>query len=653
MTSSHFYKFGPFRLDPAERQLMRDSKPVALTPKCFDLLVVLVENGGHLLEKEKLIATLWPDHFVEESNLSFNISTLRKALGEGPGGQQYIETVPKKGFRFVGQIEEHRGSDTRPVSWNPDGAVPARQRTPDGDRPAERSMDAGNGAQPATLTRPSRGLRVLFLVVAAGMVGFLAYQLLTRRVYPPIQKPPRTIAVLPFKPLSADSRNESLEMGMAETLINRLSGINEIVVRPMSAVRKYTDPQQDIAKAGQELQAEAVLDGSIQKAGERVRLTVRLVSVQTGATIWAEQFDTDFTDIFKVQDSISERVTQALTLKLNGVEREQLTKRSTDNSEAYQLYLQGRYLFSKQTGDSGDNFRNSLKYFQQALEKDPKFAPAYVGISEFYITDGPNLIALSPQERLTKAKAAVVKALELDDSLAEAHNALAEIKYQYEYDWLGAEEDFKRAVDLNPNVAFIRLAYGWYLMCQGRFDQAHAQMEKAQELDPVSLQINRARGTLLLYRRQYDQAINYFLKLREAEPTAHRTHLLMSVAYEKTGRQAEAVEESLEHGRSLGFLTSEQIGFLRKSFKTSGWHGFLQGRIVLLEQRSKTDYMSPNHLAGLYSLLGEKDHAFAWLEKALNERDPAIVKIKIDPIYDNLRSDPRFIKLLQRINLTP
>jgi adenylate cyclase len=197
------------------------------------------------------------------------------------------------------------------------------------------------------------------------------------------------------------------------------------------------------------------------------------------------------------------------------------------------------------------------------------------------------------------------------------------------------------------------LAFGWYLMCAGRIDQSHEQLEKAQELDPGSRQINRARGTLLLYSRQFDRAINYFLKRREAEPTAHRTHLLMSVAYEKTGREAEAVEEALEHGRSLGFLTSEQIGLLRKSFKTSGWHGYLRSRIVLLEERSKTEYVSPNHMAGFYSLLGEKDHAFAWLEKTFDERDPAIVKIKIEPIYDNLRSDPRFTKLLQRMNLTP
>ena len=650
---THLYKFGPFRLDPAERQLIRDGEPVALTPKCFDLLVVLVENSGHLLEKEKLLTTLWPDHFVEESNLSFNISTLRKALGEGQNGQQYIETVSKKGFRFVGRVEEQLSDDSAIVKWDQGRALPAGIGNEHQGQLLDPAVEAVTTVPQVSPARQSQKVKTLVIVVVAGVVGLLAYGLWKRRDIPPTPQPLRTIAVLPFKPLSADSRNESLEMGMAETLINRLSGIKEIVVRPLSAARKYTDPEQDSIKAGQELRAEAVLDGSIQKAGERVRVAVRLVSVQTGATIWTEQFDADFTDIFKVQDSIAERVTQALTLKLNGVERERLTKRSTDNSEAYQLYLQGRYLFSKQTGDSGDNFRKSLEYFQQAVEKDPTFAPAYVGISEYYITDGPNNILLSSQERIAKAKAAVVKALELDDALGEAHNALAELKYQYEFDWSGAEADFKRAIDLNPNVAYIRLAYGWYLMCAGRFEQAHTEMEKAQELDPVSLQINRSRGILLLYTRQYDKAIQYFLKLREAEPTGHRTQQLMSVAYAQTGRHEEAVAEALDYGRTLGFLKPEEIAALRQAFKTSGWSGYLWARIHILEESSKKEYVPPNAPAAFYALLGEKDLAFAWLEKTFDARDPAIVKIKIDPTYDSLRSDPRFTRMLQRVNLKP
>jgi DNA-binding winged helix-turn-helix (wHTH) protein/TolB-like protein len=293
-------------LDPAERKLTRGSEPVALTPKCFDLLVVLVENSGHLLEKEKLITILWPDHFVEESNLSFNISTLRKALGDGQGGQQYIETVPKKGFRFVGQVEEESGDEMEIRTINQNPAVSEVALKGYGETMGGQAFQPESIVQGAAASH-SRRLNILFIVLAAGAIGFLAHQLWTRRATTPVQPPLRTIAVLPFKPLSNESRNESLELGMAESLISKLSGMKQIVVRPVGAVRKYTDPQQDPAQVGRELEAEAVLDGTIQKAGDRVRVTVRLVDVENSATSWSEQFDTDFTDIFRVQDAISER----------------------------------------------------------------------------------------------------------------------------------------------------------------------------------------------------------------------------------------------------------------------------------------------------------------------------------------------------------
>jgi TolB-like protein/DNA-binding winged helix-turn-helix (wHTH) protein len=628
-------------LDPAERKLTRGSDPVALTPKCFDLLVVLVENADHLLEKEKLLTTLWPDHFVEESNLSFNISVLRKALGEGQGGQQYIETVPKRGFRFVGQVEEQLVGDSNFES-NRDKTLLGGQ---------ERSVATGRPLHPFTSTSLWQRLRLPFIALAVGLIGFFSYQLWTRRADTPSEKTLRTIAVLPFKPLSAESRNESLEMGMAETLINKLSGIKEIVVRPMSVTRKYTDPQQDPAQVGHELHAEAVLDGSIQKVGDRVRVTVRLVNVENGATSWSEQFDADFTDIFRVQDSISERVTQALTLRLSPEDKARLKLHQTEDAEAYQLYLQGNYFFSKPTGDRSDNFRKSLENHQRAAERDPKFAAAYVGIAEYFISAGDNR---PPLERSAQAKAAILRALALDDSLPQAHNALAELKYQYEFDWLGAEAEFKRALDFEPNNAYFHVAYSWYQMCLGRFDQAQAELDKALELEPDSLRFNKTQGILFLFRRQYDKAFRHYDKMRQVEPNLiHRNQWSMSVAYEQMGLHPQAVDEFLEDGRTRGYLTPAEIQALSKTFKTSGWQSFVLARIDLLERKVKQEYVSPTTLAGIHALAGEKDSAFAWLEKAIDTRDPWLSLIKIQPAYDTLRSDPRFTTLLQRMNLVP
>jgi tetratricopeptide (TPR) repeat protein len=366
----------------------------------------------------------------------------------------------------------------------------------------------------------------------------------------------------------------------------------------------------------------------------------------------SESFDEQFTDILKVQDSISERVTQALSLKLTGEEIASLTKHDTDNPEAYQLALQGQYFFSKQTGDFQDNLRRGLDFYQKAVEKDPKFARAYIGISEFYISGGNPPI--SPLERLKRAKDAVLRALELDNSLAEAHNALAELKYQYEFDWTGAGTHFKRALELGPNVSYFHLAHYWYLMCQERFDEAQVELDKAQQLAPGNIRINNAQGVLFLFRRQYDKAISHYENTRKVEPAAiHRNQWTMSIAYQRMGLHKEAVEEFLEDGRTRAYLEREEIEKLRKTFNESGWRSFEQMRLDLLEQKSKKEDLPPTLMAGVYALAGEKDAAFAWLDKAIDARDGWVALIKIQPAYDSLRTDPRFIKLLERMNLAP
>lgn len=652
MRGNHLYEFGPFRLDPGERRLLRDGEPVALTPKCFDLLVMFVGNSGHLLEKAELLERLWPGQFVEEANLSFNVSSLRKALGEGRDGQHFIETVPKKGFRFVARVVDHAGVDADLAVGKKSPVPPADDREEVGESPTRSAPEAAGSALPIPTASPSRRsqrLRILFAVLGALALGLLAYGLRMSRTAVPAGQPHKTIAVLPFKPLSADSRDESLEMGMADTLITKLGNVSQIVVRPFSAVRKYTDPRQDPVEAGRELRAEAVLDGSIQKAGERVRVSVRLVDVRTGARLWAEQFDADFTDIFGVQDSISERVTKALTLELSGEERARLTKRYTDDPEAYQLYLQGYYLRTRSTEE---DVRRSFEYYRRALEKDPNFALAYVGMAQSNLT----LLgkARAPASEVIPASVAyMLRALELDPGLAEAHNLLAEIRYQHEYDWPGAETEFRRAVELNPNAALIRLAYGWFLMCAGRFDEARAEMERAQELDPSSILINRARGRLFHFTRQYDRAVEHFRKILEVEPGMGPTHWSLATTYEQKGMYAEAVEEYLTDANTNGFLRPEEIEEARETFRVSGWQAYVQMRATKLEERSRKEYIAPTLLANNYVRLGKRDQAFAALEQAFEARDPALVRLTIEPLYDGLRSDPRYTELVRRIKLTP
>jgi DNA-binding winged-HTH domains len=650
MQSRQVCTFGPFRLDAGERQLLREGKAVPLTPKCFDLLLLLVENSGHLLEKNEILERLWPDQFVEEGNLSFNISVLRKALGEIDSKRRYIETVPKKGFRFIGEVERilpeepvgHAGSDVE---------LDDSELLFDSAKSEETSVEATARPIPSTVIHQLMRSRIAIIaVLAAATVLAVSYFVLRNRSA--AVRPFNTVAVLPFKPILAATRDESLELGMTETLITSLAGIKQLVVRPMSAVRKYADLQQDSSQAGRELQVDAVLDGSIQKDGDRVRVSVRLIETHNGALLWAEQFDENFTDIFKVQDSISRRVTNALKLKLSGDEQAQLTKRYTNDPEAYELYLQGHYLWTKRDVNS---LNKSLEYYQRAVDKDPKFSMAYVGIAESNMSKLGSAKA-SAQETIPKAIAATTKALELDPSLAEAHNSLAELKYQYAYDWTGAEKEFILALELNPNAAFIHLGYGWFLMMAGRFDESHGELERAQVLDPGSTIINRARGRLLYFRRQFDQAIPHYQKIIELEPDVGQNHWAIAQVYAQKEMYAEAVDEFLKAAPPENVLRpgqAERIEAVRALFRASGWQGFQEKTTAFMEKRSKTVYVSPQVIATGYARQGKIEQSLTWLEKAVEQRDPAVVTVKVEPIFDGLRGHPRYAKLLQSINLSP
>ncbi|MGH9934631.1 MAG: winged helix-turn-helix domain-containing protein, partial [Blastocatellia bacterium] len=465
--SPQFYEFGPYRLDPAERILLRDGHPVPLTLKAFDLLLALVENNGHIVEKEALLKAVWPDSFVEEGVLSVNVFKLRKTLGENEG-LKFIETVPKRGYRFVAAVKTVY-------------------------------------IEPAPLTATPIGGVII------------------------------SIAVLPFRSLGADGSDDYLGLGMADALITRLSNIRRLVVRPTSAVRKYTGPAQDAQAVARDLMVESVLEGSFRRSGERIRVTVQLISPHASAPLWAEKFDEQFTDIFAVEDSISAQVALSLLQQLSGEEERRLAKRQTANAEAYRLYLKGRYFWNKRT-EAG--LRKGIEYFQQALEIDPHYALAWAGIADSYLL-GAN--TQTPREAMPKAKAAALRALELDDTLAEAHASLARIRMFFDWDWAGAESEFTRALELNPNYTTARQWFANYLIAMGRAPEAIAQINLAQELDPLSLIINTARGWIYYFARQYDQALEQYQRVLEMDSSFVMAQREIGMIYERKGMYAEAI----------------------------------------------------------------------------------------------------------------
>jgi TolB-like protein/Tfp pilus assembly protein PilF len=575
------YEFGAFSLNASEHLLIRDGQVVALKPKVLDLLLILVQNSGHIVEKEVLMKQIWPDSFVEESNLAVNISVLRKVLGKGKDGKAYIENISKRGYRFVAEVIV---------------AEPA---------PHQFTIQT-NGKYPAHSGRTS-------------------------------------IAVLPFKHIGSSENDEYLGLGITDALITRLSNVQQVIIRPTNAVRKYQDVLDPIA-VGQELKVETVLDGSIRQSGQRIRVTVQLVSVADGVSLWAEKFDEQFTGIFEVEDSISEQVTKALMLRLSSEEKERLVKHHTDDSEAYQAYLRGRYYSDKRIPDT---LNKAIGYFQQAIDIDPNYALAYCGLAQSYIfASGYNL--LSPKEYLPKAEEAILKALQIDDTLAEAHGTLGYYKL-FIWDWSGAEKELRRAIEQNPNSTLHRRWYAIYLRQMACLDAAKVEIQKALELDPLSINLLANLAITLFFARQYDQAIEYLSETLELEPLAG-TRLLLGLAYEQKNMHDKAIIE-FKKAMNDQVMKSETLAYIGYSYATSGRKAKAQKVLDELLEISQKEYVEPYFIALIYTALGERDEAFAWLEKGYEEHILTMGELKIDPMFDSLRNDPRFDNLLQRMGL--
>jgi DNA-binding winged helix-turn-helix (wHTH) protein/TolB-like protein/Tfp pilus assembly protein PilF len=636
------YEFGEFRIDRLDRVLTRDSQLVPLTPKVFDLLLLLIENHGHVVGKDRLMSEVWPDTFVEEGNLTQNISVLRKTLGE----KHYIQTIPRRGYRFVGDI--------RPVDSGTESVViheRTRSRIVIKEGPTLEPVASSAGLLP--IARPTFWSRrkvfllgvTVFAIVIAGIVWKSS-----RKPEPVIPARPqiRTIAVLPFKPLSNEGREEYLELGIADALIARLSSIRQLLVRPTSSVRKYADTSYDPIVVGRELKTDAVIDGNIQRLGDRVRINVQLIRISDGSVLWGYHCDDACTDLFMAQDSISANVAHALTLTLTDVEGQALTKRYTNNPEAYQLYLKGRFFWNKRTEDG---IQKGIEYFQLAIQKDPTYALAYVGLADCYAilqgySSGPS------KEFYPKAEAAARKALALDDTLAEAHASLAFCFWAYDWNLTESEKEFKRTIELNPNYATVHQWYGnSVLSILGRFDEAIAEGKQAQELDPVSLVINMDLGDTFIYARQYDKAIEQLQKTVEMDSNWYSARLGLGLAYESKGSFPEAIAEYQKATQ----LDDDPyaLAYLGHAYGASGDRESASKALDQLKEISKRRTVSPFSFALVYAGLGQNEQAVEWLEKSYQDRAFADVGyIKVDPRFDSLRADARFAQLMRKLGFT-
>jgi serine/threonine protein kinase/tetratricopeptide (TPR) repeat protein len=491
-------------------------------------------------------------------------------------------------------------------------------------------------------------LKKLFIpavsIAALAVIGVLLWHTVIRKGFPPSAPSQNSVAVLPFIDLSPKKDYEWLSDGISEAMINALSSLKGLRVPARTSSFFFKGKELDIQEIGQKLRVENVLEGSVQVAGDVLRVNAQLISVKDGFHLWSDKFDRKLEDVFSVQDEIALEIVKALKVRLLGEEETQLTKKYTENLEAYNLYLKGRYFWNKR---GREDLYKSIEYFEKALEKDPNYALAYAGLSDSYLVLGNNGI-IPPGEAYPKAREFALKVLEMDKSLAEAHAALAGIKSDYDWDWAGSEKEYKLALELNPGYGFAHQGYAFLLSDIGRHEQAIKEIKTARDLDPLAPRITANVGYLLYFARKYDQALEELKKAIELYPEHRTNYSYAAYVYMALGQYEEALASLQKYREIIG---KEPITSLAYVYAKWGKRKEAKELLKKIIEESEKTYESPADIAFIYGFLGDFDHAFSLLEKAYSERDNRLQYLKVEPRFDPLRSDPRFKALLKRMNL--
>lgn len=604
------YEFGSFRLDPAQHILLRDGQLVSLTPKVFETLRILVESGGQVVEKDELLNKIWSDTIVEEASLAKNISVLRKVLSENGSGESGIETIPKRGYRFTTPIKECEAKPADPI--------PEFKKTP----------------------KRKVFLAVIVLVLLSSL-GFAGYKWSLGKSSETKSEDIKSVAILPFKPLNSSEEDEVLGLGMADALILKIGQLNKVNVSPTSSIRRFTtQPQIDAVSAGKALNVESVLEGTIQRTSDRIRITAQLVNVSDGRQIWSDKFEEKTADFFALQDAIAVRVANSLVAQFTEAERKRMADRGTNNPEALRLYILGCIWVERETTEG---FNKSIEYLNKAIELDPNFSPAYAALSYTYTEASES--HLPPSEAMPKAKLYAERALQIDDASIWANYQIAWVKMLYDWDWNGAESGFKRSQELDLTSPRPYFGYGSLLALTGRREEALAQLEKAKKINPINV-----IGANILYRTgEYDQAIAESKKALELNPNRITSLQWIAMSYEAKGMYEEALSY-FEKARQVED-TPELKAFEARTQALTGNKEQAKATIEELKVIAQKRYVSPFYLAVIYVGLGEKDEAFVWLEKAYQDKSWWMATLRSNPQLDNLRADSRFQDLLRRVNL--
>ncbi len=637
---SRRFSFDEFEVDLRSGELWERGNRLRLQDQPFQVLRVLLERRGEIVTRDELKQTLWPaDTFVDfDDGLNTAVRKIRDALGDSAEKPHYIETIPRRGYRFMGCL-----SDLQPVVLS----SPAEDSN---DSPAQ-EFSRSDPSAPVVLPGPAQLLSIqwrVLLTAAAVVVLFSTALMLYRGSSAKGTSQPRikSLAVLPLKNLSADPTQEYLADGMTEALIGRLAGIHNLRVISRTSVMHYKDTKEALPEIAKTLGVDAIVEGSVIRDGNRIRVHAQLIRASTDEHFWSEAYDGELRDVLTLQSEVAQSIARRVEVTITGEERARLTAARPIAPEVYENYLKGLSIIDKSYSRSG--LEESIGYFEEATKRDPTFAPAYVGLADAYDRLGTIFIGTSPSEVRPKVVNAARKALELDPELAEAHVLLADV-YQQQWHWNDAQVEYKRALDLKPNDAAAHVGFAHWLLCQGRTQEAVSWTERGRELDPIEVS-GTSIGETLFFARRYDEAIHELRSMLAVQGDSASALWFLGYSLIAQGHPDDAITV-LEKATSITNRSPGVIGVLIRAYAHAGRRKDALRLLDELKQRRQKGYVPAGAFVNAYLGLEDREQAFAWLERAYQEQSNILQFLKVHPYFDPLRDDPRFKDLLHRVGL--
>jgi TolB-like protein/DNA-binding winged helix-turn-helix (wHTH) protein len=637
-------RFGIFEVDLRAGELRKRGIRIKLQGRPFSLLLTLLKHRGELVTREELRRTLWPEDTVIDldHSLGTGINKLREILGDSATSPRFIETLPRRGYRFIAPIEIVGKSEEAPEV---DPVPSSIQASPTGDLARKFKLD--DLPKAAAISWHARWPLSWKVAILTATLILSTLLLLKLRPAPSLKADVRSLAVLPLENLSGDASQDYFSDGMTDELITQLGQISELRVISRTSVMTYKRARKPLPEIARELNVEAVVEGTVLRAGNRVRITAQLILAPADQHLWAQSYEGELRDTLALQHKVALAIAEQIRIKLSTLDRPEMKRTKDVNPEAYEAYLRGRYFWNKRTEDG---LKKAVDYFNQAIEKDPTYAQAYAGLSDSYALMGDwEYSLLAPAEAFPKAKAAAIKALALDDSLGEAHASLAFVLDLFDWDWESAEREYRRAVDLNPSYATAHQWYAWHLIILARNSESLSEMGKAQNLDPLSLIISADTADILLIARRYEESIKQSRKTMEMDPRFAVAHYQLGEAFALKHRYDEAIAELQ---RAISFSGGNRTFTSNLAYVYAIAGRKIEARALLndLTKPSDNHFSNASEIALIHLGLGEKDQAIKLLQKAYDERfNPSVL---LRPCFDPLRSDPRFQELLHRIGLS-